>query len=249
MIHLLSPEGLRALNGFLQPDMLVALDYDGTLAAITADPAQAHMRPVTSELLGRVAQRYRTLVLTGRARRDALRLLGGIAGIQIIGNHGSETADAADDGRGDQVAAWKASLQAALGSLPGVVVEDKSRSLSVHYRHAPDIPAAQAAIERAAANLPGAHLVGGKCVVNVVPEDAPNKGTALLAAMERIGAPRALFAGDDTTDEHVFELDRPDSLLTVRVGATAQSRARYFLRDQDEIDILLRHLADSPAPR
>jgi trehalose 6-phosphate phosphatase len=246
VIHLLSPEGLRALDAFVRPDMLVAFDYDGTLAAITSDPLRAHMRPATGELLARVARRYRTLVLTGRSRGDAARLLGDIAGVEIVGNHGAETADSTDDGRGDQVAAWKLSLQSALGSLPGVVIEDKARSLSVHYRHAPDAAVALAAIEHAAADLPGAHLVGGKCVVNIVAEDAPNKGTALLAAMERIGAPRALFAGDDTTDEHVFELDRPETLLSVRVGAAEHSRARFFLRDQDEIDVLLRRLADAP---
>jgi trehalose 6-phosphate phosphatase len=245
MIPLLSAEGLLALRAFVTPGMLVALDYDGTLAALTSDPLHAPMRASTRDLLARVARRYRTLILTGRARQDALRYVGDVPGIEVIGNHGSETARGEHAADLERVAAWKLRLQDALAAHPGIVIEDKQQSLSVHYRQAPDQALAGAMIERVAGQLPGARLIGGKCVVNVVAQDAPDKGSALLEEMQRVDAPRALFAGDDTTDEHVFEITQPGRLLTVRVGADERSRARYFLPDQQAIDELLRRLVDA----
>lgn len=243
MIPLFSAEGLRDLDAFVRPGMLVALDYDGTLAALTDDPLSAHMRPETRALLGRVASRFPTLVLTGRARSDALRLLGAIDGVEVIGNHGGETVDADADDFSELVAGWRAELHAEFGAAAGIVIEDKIQSLSVHYRQAPRRDAARRRIEAAVAALAGARQVGGKCVVNVVPEGAPDKGSALVAAMARAGVARALFAGDDTTDEHVFELDLPGRLFPIRVGAAERSAARYLIEDQAGIDALLERLA------
>jgi trehalose-6-phosphatase len=53
----------------------------------------------------------------------------------------------------------------------------------------------------------------------------------------------ALYAGDDLTDEDVFELAPADKTLGIRVGRNASTRAAYYLRDQREVDLLLSHLA------
>ena len=59
--------------------------------------------------------------------------------------------------------------------------------------------------------------------------------------MGRANAEQSLFIGDDDTDEAVFALDDP-RIVTVRVGRKRASRAQYYLRDQTEIDALLRYL-------
>ena len=51
-----------------------------------------------------------------------------------------------------------------------------------------------------------------------------------------------MYVGDDVTDEDVFRLDQPGRLFTVRVGRSRTSAARYYLRQQQEIDALLEHL-------
>ncbi len=56
------------------------------------------------------------------------------------------------------------------------------------------------------------------------------------------GCDTALYVGDDDTDEDVFALDQPGRLLTIRVGRKLDSLAGYFLRNQAEIDVLLRVL-------
>lgn len=249
MTYLLDAEGRRALAAFLAPGTLVALDYDGTLAPIVARPEQARMGEHTRQLLARVARRFPVIILTGRARIDALRFLGGIAVMEVIGSHGSEASGSAAGRFLRRVGQWRAQMAERLRAATGVVIEDKRYSLSVHYRHAPDPAAAQEQVEQAAAGLEGARRVGGKAVLNVLPEGAPNKGTALLAAVARLGCPGAVYVGDDDTDEDVFALNRPSQVFGVRVGQSAGSSAGYFLRDQGEIDRLLEALLQHGARR
>jgi trehalose 6-phosphate phosphatase len=71
----------------------------------------------------------------------------------------------------------------------------------------------------------------------------PYKGDAFRQLLRAERAQTALYVGDDDTDEDVFRLEIPESLLTVRVGASPGSHATYFLREQPEIDNLLRVLA------
>jgi trehalose 6-phosphate phosphatase len=52
----------------------------------------------------------------------------------------------------------------------------------------------------------------------------------------------AIYVGDDQTDEDAFAAGPPDRLLAIRVGARRGSRARYTLRNQAEVDDLLRAL-------
>jgi trehalose 6-phosphate phosphatase len=135
------------------------------------------------------------------------------------------------------VAGWATVLERCLAGL-GVQVERKELSVAVHYRGSPRKTAARRAILAAAGALPGARVLRGKQVVDVLPVAAQGKGRALQRAAQRLGCTRVLYVGDDRTDEDVFALDWP-GLVAVRVGRRRGSRARYFLRRQPEIDRLL----------
>jgi trehalose 6-phosphate phosphatase len=249
---LLEPQR-RALAQFLRRPTLIALDYDGTLAPIAPHPGDAKMPGSTRALLGRVARRLPVIVLTGRSRIDALQFLGGIAVLEVIGSHGMETQGTAVTRFLSRVGDWRAHLAKRLGALAGVRIEDKRYSLSVHYRHAEDPLVAREMIGHAAGELEGARVIGGKQVVNLVPEEAPDKGAALLAACARLGYEQAVFAGDDDTDEPGFAAGRPGQVFSIRVGEGAGSRAGHYLRAQAEIDALLLLLleasgASAPTP-
>jgi trehalose 6-phosphate phosphatase len=84
--------------------------------------------------------------------------------------------------------------------------------------------------------------VHGKLVLNVLPADAPNKGNALLGLRHTLHLDHALFVGDDTTDEDVFTIDKPQSLLGIRIGRTGHSKASHYLSTQADIDQLLKRL-------
>jgi trehalose 6-phosphate phosphatase len=122
------------------------------------------------------------------------------------------------------------------------VIEDKGLSIAVHYRRAPAEARARALVHAAARTLGRARLVGGKRVLNVLPAEAPDKGAALERARSRLRCRRAVYVGDDETDEDVFARARPERLLTIRVGRSRRSSAAYYVRTQAEIDALLRLL-------
>ena len=240
------------LARFARRRLLVALDYDGTLAPIVAIPTRAAMRMRTRRALRRVAACYPCVVISGRSRSDLLRRLRGLGLRQVIGNHGGEPSP-----RGRQVRArvrrWRVALARRLRGLAGVSIEDKGLSLAIHYRKSADPARARDGIGEAVSRLAHARSVGGNCVVNVVPQDAPHKGTALDAERLRLGCDAVLYVGDDETDEDVFT--RPARWrLGIRVGRGAASRARYYLRDQAQLDDLLESLvrlreAKAPAGR
>jgi trehalose 6-phosphate phosphatase len=239
---LLDAAGLAALARFVRRDTLVAFDFDGTLAPIVPDPAQAAMRPGTHQLFDQLTRRLPTVVITGRSRLDLLGRMPGISSLEVIGNHGLETDGAGSSRYLRQVEGWRAPLAEALAGQAGVWVEDKRYSLAVHYRGSPDPEAARQVIERAGQALGGVRIVGGKRVVNLIPAQAPDKGRALLAACTRLGCSRAIYAGDDDTDEDVFALNREDAVLTIRVGEREDSSATYFVPEQGDIDALLEAL-------
>ena len=81
---------------------------------------------------------------------------------------------------------------------------------------------------------PTPRVITGKSVFNLLPPNANDKGKAVSELMSFTGASCALYAGDDVTDEHVFELNRPD-LFTIRVGASKGSAASYQIADHESI--------------
>jgi len=253
MKHLLAPRNLPVLERFAWSRVLLAFDFDGTLAPIVVDPAAAQMRARTRELLERAAALYPAVVISGRTRADTQPRLDGVPLREVIGNHGAERGREGREGQAqreqqrqqEHVRRWRQLLEKRLSGLTGVFIEDKGLSLAVHYRQSRQKKKARTAILAAAAEIERqepVRLMGGKQVVNLLPEGAPHKGIALERARARLGCDTALYVGDDETDEDVFALDQPGRLLGVRVGARAVSHAAYYLRSQREIDALLRAL-------
>ncbi len=232
------------LEQFAWSRVLVAFDFDGTLAPIVDEPDRARLPPSTRRRLLRVAERYPCSVISGRARADVARRLEGVPLVEIVGNHGLEPAV---HGRGASFVRttdrWTQRLHDLLASEPGIELEHKGLSLAIHYRKSRRRRSARAAIERALDALEGAtRIIPGKLVVNVLPEGAPHKGIALRRIRAAVGADTAIYVGDDVTDEDVFALDEPGRLLSIRVGRDERSAAPYYLRTQPEIDELLDRL-------
>ncbi len=225
------------LAAFAHDRTLLALDFDGTLAPIAERPAAAVMRPTTARLLLAVARRYPCVVVTGRSHRDALSRLGGMP-VDVIGNHGAEPQARGVDVR-RVIARARRALEPVVRQSPGAWLEDKTYSLSIHYRQTPRRERSREVFEEAARRLAGIRVVPGKLVVNIVAREAPDKGAAVEAARRRHDCRRAIFVGDDQTDESVFRVARPSRLLGIRVGPAVETSAGFGLRHQEDIDRLL----------
>jgi trehalose 6-phosphate phosphatase len=187
-------------------------------------------------------------VISGRAQSDTRQRLNGIGVRGVIGNHGAE-ARRAQNGFKREVSRWRPLLEAKLSGEQGVTIEDKACSIAIHYRRSRQKRKAREAALAAAASLGGVRILGGKQVVNLLPLGAPHKGDALERERERLRCDTAIYVGDDDTDEDVFGLDQPGRLLAIRVGEKRASQAAYCIRDQRQVDALIRELWTLRTPR
>ncbi len=161
----------------------------------------------------------------------------------MFGNHGLEPATP-DAPSPTHAREWALHLNKRLPRDPGIVIEDKRYSITIHYRNARDKRRAIEAIDRAVAELPDARAIGGAEAVSLLPRGGANKGVALQQACRWFACDSAIYIGDDATDEDAFASASPEKLLAIRVGGADGSRARYQLDRQEDVDALLRILVD-----
>jgi trehalose 6-phosphate phosphatase len=246
LIYAFSPEGIACLAAVLATRPLLAFDIDGTLAPLVDRPEDAKLPAGVQHCLEHLSQHRDVAIITGRGVGDARRMLT-FEPRYLVGNHGAEGLPLwrdRSDGFARTVAGWRDTL-ASCASLAatGVALEDKRYSLSLHYRRAEDPGAASREIARCIAALrPAPRVISGKCVINLLPENAPDKGQALRALIQDSQCSSVLYVGDDDTDETVFGLHLP-SVLTLRVEPDPESAAALYLRVQDEVLTLMQHIA------
>lgn len=236
------------------PRLLVAVDYDGTLAPIVTDPDAAFPRPESVAVLRELAELPDTTVavISGRALADLGRLsgLGDDPAVHLVGSHGAEL-----DAPGElppEARHRLARLCDALGELvdgrDGVALEVKPASVAVHVRQAaPEVGReVLAAVRAGPASWPQVQVTEGKAVIElaVVRTD---KGAALDMLRERAEADAVLFIGDDVTDERAFaRLAGPDVGIKVGDGETA---AGHRIPDTADVTRVLETLRDERSPR
>jgi trehalose 6-phosphate phosphatase len=240
---ILAAEHIPVLRSFARGSVLLAFDYDGTLSPIAPRPECARLPVTTKHLLERVAAQYPLVVISGRALDDISARVSDIGVQHVFGNHGLEWSGRTSRPR-VRVHRWADQLREPLSGLTGVFVEDKTHSLSVHYRAAPDHERALQLILPVVRRLPDVRVICGAAAVNLLPRDGANKGVALRRALEETGCEKAIYVGDDDTDEDAFGALTPDTLLAIRVGPSSASRAMYHLNSQESIDQLLQALVD-----
>lgn len=230
-------------------DLLVASDYDGTLAEIVDNPAEAVPLPEAMAAIRRLASLANThvAVISGRALRDLMTLTAAPPEVVLIGSHGSELALDFKDTMPAELAAAYARLRDEVAAIAregaGLGVEEKPAGVALHYRLASEETARRALerVERGPAAREGIFTRHGKKVVelSVVPS---SKGRALDMLRSRIAATSVLFVGDDLTDEEAFAgLGQADVGVKVGEGDTL---ARYRVTDPQAVAALLHELAD-----
>ncbi|MGH3520976.1 MAG: trehalose-phosphatase, partial [Haloechinothrix sp.] len=226
------------------PRLLVACDYDGTLAPIVENPDAARPTPESVGALRSLAGLHETTtaVISGRALRDLATLSRLPAEVHLVGSHGSEfdigfvhELDAAARELHRKV---EVELDKLVDGVPGVSLEIKPASIAVHVRRASEEDGKRVldAVHDGPCTWARVTVTDGKEVVElaVVPTD---KGRALDTLRHQVGATAAMFLGDDVTDEKVFaRLSGPD--LGVKVGE-GDSLAIYRVADTVDVATVL----------
>lgn len=224
------------------PRLLVATDFDGTLAAIAPRPGDVRMPEGSRASLEALAAHpgVRVAVLSGRPLRE-VAALAGLTRAVFAGNHGLEINGAGIDWAHPQAVASRPRLDAAAGflveelrGLEGVFVEHKGLTLALHYRLAKEggLPAVEAAAGACADRFPELKRHCGKMVIEFRPDVDWHKGHALKRLLKGLGLPpaAALYIGDDTTDEDAFPVLGPKG-LSLHVGRNPETTARFRLDD------------------
>lgn len=226
----MSEAALRAARLALAaaPSGLVT-DFDGTLSPIVADPDAARPLPGVADALEALARRLAVVaVVTGRAALDARARIG-VTGLVVVGNHGIEWL-APDAERPDAHASaqsvgrrLKATLSA-LSAEPGLRVEKKGLSATIHYRETAEPAQTRARLLAALeGRLDGLELREGRASLELRPLGVGDKGRALRTIVDRYSLRGLLVLGDDVTDLDMFraaaELRQEGRLALVLIGA------------------------------
>lgn len=235
----------RHLQSIDPSDWLLAFDFDGTLSPIVSKPAQARTSRSFLPLLEKLSEQGAlTAVITGRSLKDVKPLLHFKPDF-IVGNHGMEgleTFSTAGTRARKVCRAWVKDLKASWPDIRGAFLEDKKESLSLHYRGVRSPARAREALTALVNDLrPKPRVIGGKYLLNLVPQGSPHKGLALKEVMRLSQRPFALFVGDDDTDEDGFR--QKGRILSIRVGKKQGSSAKFYLPNQEGVGLLLRWLA------
>ena len=233
-----------------EPHLLVACDYDGTLAPIVDVPGEARPRRESVAALRALAALSDTsvAVISGRSLHDLAALSRLPEEIHLVGSHGTEFDVGFARALSHEALALRdrvtEELHAIAAQRPGVLVEHKPAGVALHYRQASetDSAAALAAVREGPALLPGVHAREGKQVIELAVVEA-DKGYALDAIRHQVGATAALFVGDDVTDEDAFSrLTGPDLGIKVGLGPTF---AAQRVEGPDDVARLLARLVES----
>ena len=234
------------------PQLLVACDYDGTIAPIVADPMKARPLRDTSVALRSLAALPQTnvAVISGRSLRDLAMLSRLPAEIHLVGSHGTEfDIDFALD-LDPELRARRSVLLDQLTTLVdrhrNLTLEKKPASVAVHYRNVE--PSEVETILRRLGEI--AESIGelvvrhGKmvCELLLLPTD---KGQALGTVRATVGATAVMFLGDDITDEDAFAtLHGPDLAVKVGDGTTI---APFAVGSPNDVAVLLAALTNRRA--
>lgn len=249
MNPLLSPAGLRRLRKFARSRTALILDYDGTLCPIVPRAVDAAIPPRTKRLLRKAAALYPTAILSGRKLSDVRARVGGCGIREVVGNHGLEWRGSRDSVKYERLMyrCMKAIERAMReGVIHGerIEVEYKKVTLSVHYRMSPNRVRARREILGVLRGFAGTQIIEGKQVFNLLPHTRLNKGTAVVALRRKFRCDRAIYVGDDWTDEKVFELRPKPFLLDIHMGRSTRSRARYYLPNLAAMERFLEELIE-----
>ena len=211
--------------------LLVALDFDGTLAPLVDHPDDSRMLPPAAQALSLLAgvPGVALALVSGRNVLDLYHRADAPLGTILIGSHGGERGRVGlggleldpihlDPAQDDLLTRIGAGLNAAARGRDGVWVQQKPAAAVLHTRLAGSADAEAATAQGLAlAESLGVEALHGKDVVEIAVLLA-TKGQALATLRAELGAAVVLYAGDDTTDEHAFAELAPSD-LAIKVGA------------------------------
>jgi trehalose 6-phosphate phosphatase len=248
----LTPELREAIRAIARTEhLLVAMDFDGTMAPIVghADDARPLPRAATAFAGLTVLPRTTTALISGRALASLRQVASPPVDTLLIGSHGAEAwlgPGSAGLTLEDEQKALLTEVRSILADIvaeaPGTMLEDKPAGVVLHTRQAADDVAedAVAAARSLLQDRKGVFLKDGKRVLETSVVNT-SKGEGVTFLRQISGASAVLFAGDDTTDEDALARLEPGD-VGIKVGldfTQAQYRVEAPVHVAEMLEVLL----------
>ncbi|MCM8792694.1 MAG: trehalose-phosphatase [Candidatus Omnitrophica bacterium] len=246
------------LENFIRDkEIILFLDYDGTLTNIAKTPQEAVLSKKVKSILKSLVSglNYKIVIISGRSLNDIIKIIG-LKGIIYVGNHGLQIKGPGirflvhiSQGYRRLLKVIKKKLNDELSLYKGVLIENKDFILSLHYRlvnkkYIKKIKNIFYSITKKYLLRHKIKLKEGKMVLEIRPSLNWNKGKAVLWLLSKKFKEKGIFPiyiGDDKTDEDAFKILRMRG-LTIFVGKPKESSAQYYVRDVNEVTLFLNYL-------
>lgn len=236
-------------------ELIVFLDYDGTLTPIVERPENALLSPTMLQCLTQLSQKYTTVIISGRELNNLKNLIN-IPNIYYSGNHGFEFTGPECSNMFyqighefvDELTAVYQALYGVFQKIKGCIIENKKFSLSIHYRLVDENlhEYISQKIEDNLSSFPNLTRHYGKKVFEIRPNIHWNKGLAAENILTQFKLVKnnliPVYIGDDVTDEDAFTQFGLNGITIKVTPESYKTNAHYFLKSPKEVLEFLIHL-------
>jgi trehalose 6-phosphate phosphatase len=237
--------------------VVLFLDYDGTLVPIKRTPSEAVLSRTVQRILRQLSKspNIRLVIITGREMAD-IRSMVRLRTIDYAANHGLHMMvsrrewkhpEAVKSRKGFHLLSL--ALKNNLKDIRGVFIEDKRYTLSIHFRNIEkkDIHSMKLIINDVLGSCGHRYRISrGKKVIEIRPKTLWGKGRSISKILNEYPNTRRwlrIFIGDDITDEDGFKALGPGG-ISIRVGRSRNTEARFYVNNTHEVIRLLKALLD-----
>ncbi len=244
----------KILKQLKKSGFVLLLDFDGTLSDIVPDHRKAVLSRAAKDALRKLSRHAPVGIISGRSLADIRRRVG-LRDVAYTGCHGLETMLAG--GRHERFLNSKEErefkkvatvFKKIRNDFPGISLEDKGLGFALHYRSLARAKRKgfRKTAERAASPFlrdQRIRVIDSLFVFDVLPNSSRTKGDPVREFYTSLrNSKRAvpIYIGDSKTDEDAFR-ELKDG-ITIRVGKSPRSAAKYYLKKRGEVDKLLKEL-------
>ena len=234
---------------------VLLLDFDLTLSPLAPSQKDAFLPEITRSILKKIISYAPVVIMTGRKLSDIKKRVG-IKGIIYIGNHGLEhNLDKKNKilltpVYKNALLQTKKEVIRKLKTYRGIKFEDKKYAFALGYRLVKKnkIQSLESTFRKIQKEIEQEGLLEArlnKKTFEVRPKIGIDKGTASRLALKTIKYKLhkkvlPIYVGDAETDEDAFRALAHG--ITIKVGKSKKSLAKWYLRDQKEVALFLRWL-------
>lgn len=236
--------------------LIVCLDYDGTMSPIVSDPDAAVLPEENRKIINQLSKITSVVAISGRDLQD-LKSKIEIDSIIYAGSHGfditgpdnlkmvheceKDITPALDDA--------EKKLNEVLNNIKGVKIERKKFAIAVHYRNVEEDELVGSVIHKVQKIADSQKILktgGGKKIMELKPDIEWNKGYALTWLQNKMNWNLEkyfiIFIGDDLTDEDGFKSVKDDGIGILVGSHGEESAATFALKDTKEVTAFLEQL-------